>query len=140
MQASDRGTDFCDEKVDVWALGVLCYELLVGKAPFSGVKPPHCFTKWLECLGCIQHLLRLTRHQSFLQLNLRIPAGDTNSSTVRNIMMGATDVLDRLRQVRFMYSIPYDTSLITNAWHEEGHGGCRASTVAFKLASVLGIG
>lgn len=36
MDEADPGTDSCDEKVDVWALGVLCYELMVGKAPFAG--------------------------------------------------------------------------------------------------------
>ncbi len=27
--------DFYDEKADVWCLGVLCYELCTGKAPFE---------------------------------------------------------------------------------------------------------
>ena len=25
-----------DEKVDIWAIGVLCYVLLVGRPPFAG--------------------------------------------------------------------------------------------------------
>jgi serine/threonine protein kinase len=29
----------CDEKVDVWAVGVLVYELTYGKAPFAGKSP-----------------------------------------------------------------------------------------------------
>lgn len=33
---SDPGMDYYNEKVDVWAIGVLCYELMVGKAPFAG--------------------------------------------------------------------------------------------------------
>jgi serine/threonine protein kinase len=37
LEKSDPGTESCDEKLDVWALGVLCYELMIGKAPFAGM-------------------------------------------------------------------------------------------------------
>ena len=37
MDETDPGVESCDEKIDVWALGILCYELMVGKAPFTGM-------------------------------------------------------------------------------------------------------
>lgn len=36
---ADAGAQKCDEKVDVWAVGVLVYELVYGKAPFAAKTP-----------------------------------------------------------------------------------------------------
>lgn len=33
---ADPGVQACDSKLDVWAVGVLTYEMLVGRAPFVG--------------------------------------------------------------------------------------------------------
>ena len=35
----DLGAQACDEKIDVWAVGVLVYELVYGKAPFAAKTP-----------------------------------------------------------------------------------------------------
>ncbi len=38
-----------DEKVDLWSLGVLCYELLVGKPPFETPTHDATYQKILKC-------------------------------------------------------------------------------------------
>ena len=38
-----------DEKVDLWSLGVLCYELLVGKPPFETPTHDGTYQKILKC-------------------------------------------------------------------------------------------
>lgn len=38
-----------DEKVDLWSLGVLCYELLVGKPPFETPSHDATYKKILSC-------------------------------------------------------------------------------------------
>ena len=37
MEQRTRNQQGYDQKVDIWSLGVLCYEMLVGRNPFSGI-------------------------------------------------------------------------------------------------------
>lgn len=47
-----------DEKVDLWSLGVLCYELLVGKPPFETPSHEATYQKILKCeYRCPQNTL-----------------------------------------------------------------------------------
>ena len=37
--------EFHDEKVDLWSLGVLCYEFLCGKPPFETASHPETYQR-----------------------------------------------------------------------------------------------
>ena len=68
-----------DEKVDIWALGVLLFEMLTGMSPFAP-KAEH-----------------LSRYQYMQKLNDNIAAGKVNGVELLND--GARDLFTRLTQV-----------------------------------------
>ena len=45
MEQRTRNQQGYDQKVDIWSLGVLCYEMLVGRNPFSGISMQDVFNK-----------------------------------------------------------------------------------------------
>jgi serine/threonine protein kinase len=60
MQFKDQpDVKTCNEKVDVWAMGVLCYELIFGKAPFAAKSPVGTVNSIMRGFQGHQHTVRL---------------------------------------------------------------------------------
>ncbi|CAH1270854.1 aurora kinase C-like [Branchiostoma lanceolatum] len=87
-----------DEKVDLWSLGVLCYEFLVGKPPF-------------EAEGHSETYRRISK------VDLRFPP---------HVTSGARDLISKLLRHNPMLRLPLD-SVLTHPWIKD-HAATQAES------------
>lgn len=104
-----------DEKVDLWSLGVLCYEFLVGKPPFEAKSHEETYRRisrvsWIQVFLFLHNICSCV-YSAFvfgIQVEYTYPAHT-------NISDGAKDLVSRLLKHNPMHRLPVQ-GVLAHPW------------------------